>query len=107
VTSGKDEQPDAGLDDTVRAARLSFRDYPSTSVVRIAALSSGLGWMVYKWLGRSRAGQGGVPNGACAATREIATRPLEVPTLMRGADPCPFVTCVTVVLASFMYITES
>lgn len=48
----KDEQPDAGLDDFDKAARLSFRDYPSTSLLMIAALTSGLGWMLYKWLGR-------------------------------------------------------
>ena len=53
----KDELPDAGVDDFDKAARLSFRDYPSTSLVMIAALSSGLGWMLYKWLGRQRAGQ--------------------------------------------------
>ena len=55
--SDKDEQSDAGLDDFDKAARLSFRDYPSTSLVMIAALSSGLGWMLYKWLGRKRSGQ--------------------------------------------------
>jgi hypothetical protein len=55
--SDKDEQPDAGLDDFDKASRLNFRDYPSTSLVMIAALSSGLGWMAYKWLGRKRAGQ--------------------------------------------------
>ena len=60
--SDKDEQSDAGLDDFDKAARLSFRDYPSTSLVMIAALSSGLGWMLYKWLGRRRAGQGAVPD---------------------------------------------
>ena len=43
--SDKDEQPDAGLDDFDKASRLNFRDYPSTSLVMIAALSSGLGWM--------------------------------------------------------------
>jgi hypothetical protein len=57
LTTDKDEQSDAGLGDFDRAARLNFRDYPSTSLVMIAALSSGLGWMVYKWLGRKRAGQ--------------------------------------------------
>jgi hypothetical protein len=61
--SDKDEQPDAGLDDFDKAARLSFRDYPSTSLVMIAALSSGLGWMLYKWLGRKRAGQRAAPGG--------------------------------------------
>jgi hypothetical protein len=58
----KDEQPDAGLDDFDKAARLNFRDYPSTSVVMLAALSSGLGWMLYRWLGRKRAGQPAGPN---------------------------------------------
>jgi hypothetical protein len=54
---GKDEPSDAGLDDFDKAARLSVRDYPSTSLVMLAALSSGLGWMLYEWLGRKRAGQ--------------------------------------------------
>jgi hypothetical protein len=53
----KDEEPDAGLDDFDKAARLSFRDYPSTSLVMLAALSSGLGWVLYKWLARKQAGQ--------------------------------------------------
>lgn len=60
--SDKDEQPDAGLDDFDKAARLSFRDYPSTSLVMIAAFSSGLGWVLYKWLGRKRAGQPAIPH---------------------------------------------
>jgi hypothetical protein len=55
--SDKNEQSDEGLDDFDKASRLNFRDYPSTSLVMIAALSSGLGWMAYKWLGRKRAGQ--------------------------------------------------
>ncbi len=54
---GKDEEPDAGVDDFVRAAHLNFRDYSSTSLVMIAALSSGLEWVLYKWLGRRRSGQ--------------------------------------------------
>ncbi len=60
--SDEDEQPDAGLDDFDEASRLNFRDYPSTSLVMIAALSSGLGWVLYKWLGRRRAGQSTVPD---------------------------------------------
>src|SRR5918997_40537 len=55
--SDKNEQSDEGLDDFDKASRLNFRDYPSTSLVMIAALSSGLGWVLYKWLGRKRAGQ--------------------------------------------------
>jgi hypothetical protein len=60
--SDKDEQLDAGVDDFEKAARLSFRDYPSSSLVMLAALSSGVGRMLYKWLGRRRAGQGAVPD---------------------------------------------
>jgi hypothetical protein len=55
--SDRNEQPDAGVDDFDKASRLNFRDYPSTSFVMIAALSSGLGWVLYKWMGRKRAGQ--------------------------------------------------
>ncbi len=51
----KDQEPEDGLDDFDKAARLNFRDYPSSSLVMIAALTSGLGWMLYKWLGRRRA----------------------------------------------------
>ena len=60
--SDKDEQLDAGVDDFEKAARLSFRDYPSSSLVMLAALSSGVGWMLYGWLGRRRAGQRAVPD---------------------------------------------
>ncbi len=59
----KNEQADDGLDDFDKAARLSFRDYPSSSLVMIAALTSGLGWMLYRWIGRKRNGQRAVPDG--------------------------------------------
>ena len=58
----KDEQSEDGLDDFDKAARLNFRDYPSTSLVMLAALTSGAGWMLYKLLGRRRAGQRAVPS---------------------------------------------
>ena len=75
----KDEQPDAGLDDFDKASRLNFRDYPSTSLVMIAALSSGLGWMAYKWLGRKRAGQSaGLDDGEQAeGTFPVAEPPVD------------------------------
>ncbi len=60
----KNEQPEDGVDEFDKAARLNFRDYPSSSLVMIAALTSGLGWMLYKWLGRKRAGRHTVPNDA-------------------------------------------
>ena len=48
-------QPDAASDDFDRAARINFRDYPSSALVVLAALSSGLAWMAYKWLGKKGA----------------------------------------------------
>src|ERR687893_481831 len=63
LMSDNNEQPDAWVDDFDRASRLNFRDYPSTSLVMIAALSSGLGWMAYKWLGWRRTDQRPVPGG--------------------------------------------
>jgi hypothetical protein len=58
----KDQEPEDGLDDFDKAARLNFRDYPSSSLVMIAALTSGLGWMLYRWIGRKRNGQRAVPD---------------------------------------------
>ena len=37
--------------------RISFRDYPSTGFVVLAALVSGMGWLVYKWSDRKRGSQ--------------------------------------------------
>jgi hypothetical protein len=52
-----DDQPDNELDELEKAGRLNFRDYPSSGLVVIAALSSGLGWMLFKWLGKKRKGR--------------------------------------------------
>jgi hypothetical protein len=49
-----DEQPAEELEDLETTEKVNFRDYPSSGLVVIAALSSGLGWMLYKWLGRKR-----------------------------------------------------
>ncbi len=68
----KDQEPEDGLDDFDKAARLNFRDYPSSSLVMIAALTSGLGWMLYQWTGRKRAGQLSAPNGMAEAERAAA-----------------------------------
>ena len=67
-----DRQPEDGVDDFDKAARLSFRDYPSSSLVMIAALTSGLGWMLYRWIGCKRAGQLSAPNGMAEAERAAA-----------------------------------
>ena len=49
-----DQQTDEELDELDPASRVNFRDYPSSGLVVVAAISSGLGWMLYKWLGRKR-----------------------------------------------------
>jgi hypothetical protein len=49
-----DQQTDEELDELDPASRVNFRDYPSSGLVVVAAISSGLGWMLYKWLGRRR-----------------------------------------------------
>jgi hypothetical protein len=52
-----DKEPEGGLDDSEAAARINFRDYPSSAVVVLAALGSGLAWLIYKWRGRKGAGE--------------------------------------------------
>ncbi|MBA1158551.1 hypothetical protein [Microvirga mediterraneensis] len=54
-----DEQPDDELEELNGSKRINFRDYPSSGLVVIAALSSGLGWMMYKWLGKKRKARSG------------------------------------------------
>ena len=49
-----DQQTDEELDELDPASSVNFRDYPSSGLVVVAAISSGLGWMLYKWLGRKR-----------------------------------------------------
>ena len=44
-------------DELSMGKRISFRDYPSTAFVVLAALVSGMGWLVYKWSDRKRGGQ--------------------------------------------------
>jgi hypothetical protein len=52
------QQPEEDLEELDTASRVNFRDYPSSGLVVIAAISSGLGWMLYKWLGRKRKTRG-------------------------------------------------
>jgi hypothetical protein len=56
-----DEQPEDELEELNGTKRINFRDYPSSGLVVIAALSSGLGWMLFKWLGKKRKAQNGTP----------------------------------------------
>ena len=56
------EQPEDGLDDLEKESRVNFRDYPSSGLVVIAALSSGLGWMLFKWLGKKRKTRNAAPS---------------------------------------------
>jgi len=60
--SDDDSEPDAGEDDSDTAARISFRDYPSSTVVVIAALSSGLAWLLYKWRAKKSAADDATPS---------------------------------------------
>lgn len=59
-----DEQPESGLEELEQASRVNFRDYPSSALVIFAALSSGLGWMAYKWMGRKRKTRNTAPDEA-------------------------------------------
>ena len=68
-----DQQIDEELDELDTASRVNFRDYPSSGLVVIAAISSGLGWMLYKWLGRKRKARSdaaGAPVQANAASHQ-------------------------------------
>lgn len=58
----RESEPEASVDDTEEAARISFRDYPSSAVVVLAALGSGLAWLMYKWRKRKGTGQAGAPD---------------------------------------------
>jgi hypothetical protein len=56
-----DERPEDELEELNGTKRINFRDYPSSGLVVIAALSSGLGWMLFKWLGKKRKARNGTP----------------------------------------------
>jgi hypothetical protein len=66
------QQTDEELDELDPARRVNFRDYPSSGLVVVAAISSGLGWMLYKWLGRKRKARS---NAADAANITDVTSP--------------------------------
>ena len=55
-------RPDAVSDDFDRAARINFRDYPGSALVAIAAVTSGLAWLLYKRRGRKDAAQRASPD---------------------------------------------
>jgi hypothetical protein len=57
-----DEQPEDELEELNGMKRVNFRDYPSSGLVVIAALSSGLGWMLFKWLDKKRKARNGTPS---------------------------------------------
>ncbi|PVE20285.1 hypothetical protein DC522_33255 [Microvirga sp. KLBC 81] len=59
----RDDEPNLDIDNELRTGRrISFRDYPSTGLVVLAALVSGLGWLVYRWSEGKRAGQSTASN---------------------------------------------
>jgi len=51
----RESEPETGTDDSDEAARINFRDYPSSAVVVLAALGSGIAWLMYKWRRRKGA----------------------------------------------------
>lgn len=51
------DETEPGLDEIEGGKRINFRDYPSTGLVVLAAVVSGLGWLAYKWSGAKRAGR--------------------------------------------------
>jgi len=58
-----DDEPKSDLDDELESGkRISFRDYPSTGLVVLAAVISGLGWLAYKWSDGKRVGQSTAPS---------------------------------------------
>jgi hypothetical protein len=63
-----DKKPEAGLDDSEAATRINFRDYPSSAVVVIAALGSGLAWLLYRWRTRKSAAEPAAGNDAAPVT---------------------------------------
>jgi len=72
-----DQQSDEQLDELDTASRVNFRDYPSSGLVVIAAISSGLGWMLYKWLGRKRKARSDASGGSIQA--DITSHPADIP----------------------------
>jgi hypothetical protein len=52
-----EEHPESDFEDLEQTSSVNFRDYPSSALVVFAALSSGLGWMLFKWMGRKRKAQ--------------------------------------------------
>lgn len=72
-----DQQSNEELDELDTSSRVNFRDYPSSGLVVIAAISSGLGWMLYKWLGRKRKAQ--TDASSAPAQAEVASPSTDFP----------------------------
>jgi hypothetical protein len=71
-----DQQTDEQMDELDTASRVNFRDYPSSGLVVIAAISSGLGWMLYKWLGRKRKARSDASGGPIQA--DVTSHPADM-----------------------------
>ncbi len=70
-----DKQTDEEVDELGTAGRVNFRDYPSSGLVVIAAVSSGLGWMLYRWLGRKRKARSDAADAPAQANAPSHTAP--------------------------------
>lgn len=60
MPSSHDEN-EPGMGDLGDGKRINFREYPSTGLVVLAAVISGLGWLAYKWSGAKRDGRSAAP----------------------------------------------
>lgn len=77
-------EPEADLDDLDKAAHINFRDYPSSAMVVIAALISGVGWLLYKRRGRKSGAQAQHPASDGGAEPRDSARHAK-PSTDRGA----------------------
>ncbi|KFG67159.1 hypothetical protein [Microvirga sp. BSC39] len=77
-----DKHTDEGTDELDTESRVNFRDYPSSGLVVIAAISSGLGWMLYRWLGRKRKARNDAADAPAQADAppHTATQPVDKET---------------------------
>jgi hypothetical protein len=70
----RESEPEAGVDDSDEAARINFRDYPSSAVVVLAALGSGLAWLMYRWRKKKGSGQAKTSDDAQGSSAELTNR---------------------------------
>jgi len=73
--SDSDHKPEPDSDDMGPRKRVSFRDYPSTGLVVLAAAVSGLSWLAYKWSSRKRGDTQGAERSPASDHEEATAEP--------------------------------